>query len=374
MQFIDEYRDASLAKKILEKIELISRKIGRPVQLMEVCGTHTVAIFKSGIRELLPKNIKLLSGPGCPVCVTAPEDIDAAIAVSENESVILVTFGDMLRVPGTKSSLQEQKAEGKEVRIVYSCLDALEIAKQNPEKKVVFFAVGFETTSPTIAATVQLAVQNGIKNFYIYPAHKLIPPAMQALLESGEVNINGFICPGHVSAIIGEKPYRFIPEKYQIPCVIAGFEPLDILQAILMLLEQIAEQQAKVEIQYRRVVKPEGNPKAVETLYTVFEPTDVLWRGLGVIPNSGLKLKKEYHRFDVSEIIPLAIQFSAGRGSACPARKSYLNACRCGEVLRGVITPPECSLFRKKCTPENPFGPCMVSTEGTCAAYYKYQI
>jgi hydrogenase expression/formation protein HypD len=364
MKFVDRNRDLPLAKRFLQKIEFFSNQIGRQIQLMEVCGTHTVAIFKYGIRALLPKNIKLLSGPGCPVCVTALDDIDTAIAISEDKSVILVSFGDMLRVPGTNSSLQGQKANGKDIRIVYSCLDALAIADQNPEKKVVFFAVGFETTSPTIAATIQLAKQTKINNFYIYPAHKLIPPAMQVLLESGKVNINGFICPGHVSAIIGAKPYRFIPKKYQVPCVIAGFEPIDILQAILMLLKQIAENKAEVQIQYRRVVKPEGNPKAVETLYAVFEPADVSWRGLGIIPNSGLKLREEYQQFNILTRIKVF----------CPS--SFVlrpSSCRCGEVLRGEITPPECSLFKKKCTPENPIGPCMVSSEGTCAAYYKYQ-
>jgi hydrogenase expression/formation protein HypD len=364
MKFIDEYRDLALAKGILPQIELVSKKIGHQVQFMEVCGTHTVAIFKYGIKDLLPKNIKLLSGPGCPVCVTAPEDVDAAIELARTESVILVSFGDMLRVPGTDSSLQEQKTDGKDVRIVYSCLDALQIAEQNSDKKIVFFAVGFETTSPTIAATIQLAEQKKINNFYIYPAHKLIPPAMKVLLEAGEVKINGFICPGHVSAIIGEKPYQFIPEQYQIPCVITGFEPLDILQSLLMLLDQIAKKQAEVQIQYRRVVKPEGNPKAVETLYNVFEPVDASWRGLGVIPNSGLKLTKPYHRFDINEI------FSNIHPSSLVPRPSR---CRCGEVLRGAIIPPDCKLFRKKCTPETPIGPCMVSTEGTCAAYYKYQ-
>lgn len=364
MKFVDEYRDLSLAKRILSQIELISKKIGGQIQFMEVCGTHTVAIFKHGIRELLPKNIRLLSGPGCPVCVTAPEDVDTAIALVEYKSVILVTFGDMMRVPGSKSSLQEQKTNGKDVRIVYSCLDALQIAQQNPEKKVVFFAVGFETTSPTIAATIQLAKQTGIKNFYIYPAHKLIPPAMKILLDAKEVNIDGFICPGHVSAIIGIKPYAFIPKKYRVPCVISGFEPLDILQSIFMLLEQIADNKVEVQIQYRRVVKPEGNPKAVETLYTVFEPTDVPWRGLGTIPNSGLKLREEYQQFNILNGIKVI------RPSSLILRPS---SCRCGEVLRGVIIPPKCTLFRKKCTPENPIGPCMVSSEGTCAAYYKYQ-
>lgn len=364
MKFIDEYRDLALAKGILPQIEGYAKQIGHKIQLMEVCGTHTVAIFKYGIRDLLPKNIRLLSGPGCPVCVTAPEDVDAAIELAKIEDIILVSFGDMLRVPGTESSLQEQKTDGKEVRIVYSCLDALQIAEQNQEKKVVFFAVGFETTSPTIAATIKLAEQKKIKNFYIYPAHKLIPPAMKVLLESGEVKINGFICPGHVSAIIGTQPYQFIVEQYGVSCVVTGFEPLDILQAIMMLLSQIANKKAEVEIQYRRVVKPEGNPKAIETLYQVFEPVDSPWRGLGVIPNSGLKLTKPYQRFDISEVLP---QIRPSSPNSHPSK------CRCGEVLRGVIIPPECALFRKKCTPENPIGPCMVSTEGTCAAYYKYQ-
>ncbi|MFB3894775.1 MAG: hydrogenase formation protein HypD [bacterium] len=364
MRFIDEYRDVALAKGILPQIEKYANQIGHKIQFMEVCGTHTVAIFKYGIRDLLPKNIRLLSGPGCPVCVTAPEDVDAAIELAKLENIILVSFGDMLRVPGSVSSLQEQKTDGKEVRIVYSCLDALQIAEQNPDKKIVFFAVGFETTSPTIAATIQVAEQKKIDNFYIYSAHKLIPPAMKVLLESGEVKINGFICPGHVSAIIGTQPYQFIIEQYGVPCVITGFEPLDILQSILMLLEQIAIKKAEVAIQYRRVVKPEGNPKAIKTLYQVFEPADSPWRGLGVIPDSGLQLTIPYQRYNITEVLPEI------RPSSLIHRPTK---CRCGEVLRGVIIPPDCALFRKKCTPENPIGPCMVSTEGTCAAYFKYQ-
>ncbi|MCX7918268.1 MAG: hydrogenase formation protein HypD [bacterium] len=364
MKFTDEFRNRTIAKGILAQIARYSQQIGKPIQLMEVCGTHTVTIFKFGIRDLLPKNIKLLSGPGCPVCVTTQQDIDTAISLTELESIIFTTFGDMLRVPGTNSSLQEQKANGKDVRVVYSCLDALEIAKNNPEKKVIFFAVGFETTSPTVAATLQLAAQSKINNFFIYPAHKLIPPAMRALLESGEVNINGFICPGHVSAVIGAKPYQFIPEQYRVGCVIAGFEPLDILQAIVMLLHQIVDQNPCVEIQYQRVVKPEGNPKARQMLYEVFEPADTTWRGLGTIPNSGLNLTKPYLRFNILETVP-NIRLSSAVHRSSP--------CRCGEVLRGIITPPECALFRKKCTPDNPIGPCMVSSEGTCAAYYKYK-
>ncbi|MBW1741260.1 MAG: hydrogenase formation protein HypD [Deltaproteobacteria bacterium] len=358
MKHLSEYRDGALASKIVARIKAISKK---PVRLMEVCGTHTVSIFRYGIRELLPSHLVLISGPGCPVCVTAMRDIDKAIKVARIPDVIVTTFGDLMRVPGSESSLQKEKGLGADVRMVYSTMDALEIARQNPEKKVVFLGIGFETTAPTIAAAVVAAEAEGIKNFWVLSSHKLLPPAMDALLSGGELDISGFICPGHVTTIIGTAPYEPVVAQYHTPCVIVGFEPLDILQGIYMLVTQIEAGQSRVEIQYRRAVVPEGNPNALKTLYHVFEPCDATWRGLGVIPNSGLALRKAYRAFDADALFDLEVPDAPEPPG-----------CQCGDILRGVKTPMECKLFRKACTPENPIGPCMVSVEGTCAAYYKY--
>jgi len=329
---------------------------------MEVCGTHTVAIFKHGIRQLLPEKINLLSGPGCPVCVTPNADIDKAIALAKNAQVILTTFGDMMKVPGSYSSLSQVKAVGADIRVVYSILDALKIAENNSRKSVVFFGVGFETTSPTTASAILEAERLGIDNFFFLSVHKLIPPAMRALLDSDEVHIDGFICPGHVSTIIGSQPYEFIPREYGIPCVIAGFEPLDILQAIDMLLEQISAEEPRVDIQYRRAVRKGGNPIALKYLSTVFDVTDARWRGIGIIPKSGLKLGQHYKRFDADCAFKIVTR---------PPKEAA--GCCCGDILRGVSTPHECGLFAKACTPEHPVGPCMVSTEGTCSAWYLYE-
>ncbi|MEK7267641.1 MAG: hydrogenase formation protein HypD, partial [Nitrospirota bacterium] len=274
----------------VKKLKNLTEQIGKPVRLMEVCGTHTVAIFRQGVRELLPDGLSLISGPGCPVCVTAVEDIEKAMEISRKENVIFTTFGDMMRVPGIKKNLSETKAEGADIRVLYSPIDALKIASENKDKKIVFFATGFETTSPSVAATLFEAEKRGISNFYIYSVHKLVPPALDALLGSGEVKIDGFILPGHVSTIIGSKPYNFITEKYLKPSVITGFEAGDILQGINMLLEQIASNRAEVEIQYKKVVREEGNPKAVALINEYFEPCDAYWRGIGTIPLSGLKL------------------------------------------------------------------------------------
>lgn len=358
MKYIEEFRDGAVAQRLASHIQAYA---GRPVNLMEVCGTHTVAIFRHGIRQLLPPSVRMLSGPGCPVCVTANADLDKAIALAQMPGVILTTFGDMLKVPGSFSSLQRARAEGGDVRIVYSALDALDIARRNPQKQVVFFAVGFETTAPTIAASVAEAQRQGLSNYSIVSVHKLVPPALRALLDSGELHIDGFLLPGHVSAIIGSAPYQFIARDYGIHCVITGFEPLDVLQGIAMLLEQITAGEAKVAIQYRRAVPPQGNPAALAQMYAVFQPCDAAWRGLGTIPASGLQVRDDYAACDAER--RLAIQ--------TPPPKEQ-RGCRCGEVLRGVIAPPECALFGKACTPENPVGPCMVSFEGTCAAWYNY--
>lgn len=339
----------------------IDRLITRPVRLMEVCGTHTVAIFKSGIRQLLPPQVELLSGPGCPVCVTANDYLDSAIAYSRSEDVIITTFGDMLRVPGSSSSLGARKAVGADIRIVYSPLESLDIAAANPAKKVIFLAVGFETTAPTAAATVLAAEQAGLDNFYVLSAHKLVPPALRALLTAGDVQVDGFLLPGHVSAIIGEEPYRFLAEEYHLPAVIAGFGPLDILQAVYMLAEQINAGKAVVENQYGRVVKQAGNPTARQILTKVYKECDATWRGLGVIADSGLTINDNYRRYDALANLPVEVEETREQPG-----------CRCGEVLRGKIKPAECPLFGTVCVPEEPLGSCMVSVEGTCAAWYKY--
>ncbi len=350
-----------MMKEIIENIIRLTKKISRPIKLMEVCGTHTVAIFRHGIREIIPKDITLLSGPGCPVCVTPIKDVDVAIAISRLNGNILATFGDMMRVPGSKHSLFHAQAEGANVIIVYSPMDALKIASENKDKNIVFFATGFETTSPSVAGTLFEAERTDVKNFYIYSAHKIVPPALKALLDSPELKIDGFILPGHVSTIIGSRPYDFIAKDYKIASVITGFEAEDILQGIMMLLKQIAENRADVEIQYKRVVREEGNQKAMAMINEYFELSDANWRGIGVIPQSGLKLKDKFKHRDVSKIFNLEIPDA-------PEPKG----CQCGQVLRGIKLPTDCRLFGKACTPEHPVGACMVSTEGSCAAYYKY--
>ena len=357
-RFVKHFRDGDKAARIASKL---GTRTDRPVQLMEVCGTHTVAIFKHGIKAVLPANVALLSGPGCPVCVTTNADIDKAIALAKQPNVILTTFGDMLKVPGSSSSLQRAKAEGGNIRMVYSTLDALRLAQSNPHKAVVFFAVGFETTAPTIAASILEAERLRLDNYFIVSVHKLIPPAMKALLDSDEVRIDGFLCPGHVSAVIGTEPYEFIAKDYGIPCVVSGFEPLDVLQSIDMLLRQISDGKASVENEYSRSVRPEGNRVALDLLHRVFEVADADWRGLGRLPASGLRLRPEYRRFDAESV------FEIDPG---PTREHP--GCRCGEVLRGALAPAQCPLFSRVCSPEHPVGPCMVSSEGTCSTWYQY--
>jgi hydrogenase expression/formation protein HypD len=358
MKYINEFRDAELGKSLIARI---CQRSTRPARLMEFCGSHTVSIAKSGLRQLLPPNITMLSGPGCPVCVTANADLDKAIALAELPGVIITTFGDMMKVPASRSSLQRVKAEGRDVRIVYSTLDALKIARDNPSKSVVFIGVGFETTAPTVAASVLQAQQQGIDNYYVLSLHKLCLPVVKALLDSGEVKLDGIVCPGHVSAIIGSRPYEFIPHDYGIACVISGFEPLDILQCIDMLVAQVESGQPRVEIAYRRGVKPEGNRIALDLMDKVFDVCDGNWRGIGVVPGSGLMLRKEYRRYDAEQNFEIK-----------PGKPVEPKGCICGEVLRAVKTPLDCKLFRKVCSPEHPIGPCMVSSEGTCAAYFQY--
>lgn len=342
-------------------LERIMQKIGRPVRLMEVCGTHTVSIFRHGIRSLLPEGLELLSGPGCPVCVTSIEDIDRAIKISEQSGAILTTFGDMMRVPGSYRSFYEARAEGADIRFVYSPSDALRLAKKTPERKVVFFGAGFETTSPLVASVLKEALEEGIKNFYVYSVHKLVPPALRALLQDKEVRVDGFILPGHVSTIIGIRPYEFLASEFNRPGVITGFSPDEIIEGVGMLLRQIASGRAEIEIQYKKVVRPEGNPQALKILYEVFSEADSYWRGIGNIPLSGLEPSERYSFVDAKRVFDISVQ-----------SKPEPKACSCGEVLRGVKKPTDCPLFGKACTPERPVGACMVSTEGSCSAYYRY--
>ncbi len=360
MRYISEFRDRKQAQGLLRRIKEISK---RSVNIMEICGTHTHTISRYGIRDAMPPTVNLISGPGCPVCVTSAGDINRIIEFSRrNRKVIIATFGDMMKVPGTESSLQEEKARGADVRVVYSPLGTIDIAEQNPAREVVFFAVGFETTAPTVAATIVAAADRGIKNLSVLSLHKLTPPAMKALMDSGQVDIHGFICPGHVTSIIGAGAYEFLAKDYGIPSVVAGFEPLDAIHGIYMLIKQIEEGRSDIEIQYSRVVTREGNLKAQKMLSEVFEPCDARWRGIGTIPASGLRIKDKYSSFDAEK------RFDIGEGL-----DEEPSGCLCGEVLKGLIKPPECSLFGTHCTPESPVGPCMVSAEGTCAAYYKYR-
>jgi hydrogenase expression/formation protein HypD len=328
---------------------------------MEVCGTHTVAIARSGLRELLPENIRLISGPGCPVCVTDDLDLDMVIALAREPGITMVTFGDMMRVPGTRSSLLEAKGLGADVRVVYSPTDAVALAMSNPDRQVVFLAIGFETTIPTVAVAVEQAVQQEVRNFSIFSLHKLVPPVMEALLTDPEVRLDAFINPGHVCTILGTEPFRFIPEKYGKPCVVTGFEAVDIMEALLMILQQYNQGRPAVEIQYKRAVRPEGNPVARGYIDKYFTPVTACWRGIGDAPGSGLALREEFARLDAQKRFPITVT---------PGKR--VRDCSCGQVLKGLKLPYECALFGKACTPMKPVGPCMVSTEGSCAAYYRY--
>ena len=361
-RFTEEFENPEDAKLLLSEIRYLAQSCNKEkIQLMEVCGTHTVAIFRYGIKELIPDNIRLLSGPGCPVCVTPNSAIDQFIGLSRTPGVIATVFGDMMRVPGSGSSLEMEKARGADVRVVYSSLDALKIARENPDRQVVFFAVGFETTAPTIAATLLTAAREGVENFFILPANKLVPPAIKAVLDTEDLALDGLICPGHVSTIIGSRAYEFIPSRYGIGAVVTGFQSTDILYATCLLLRQIAERRPRVQTQYSRLVSDDGNTAALKIMYQVFETCDSSWRGLGRIPESGLKLRPEFVRFD-----------SSGRFDVAVHESREPEGCLCGEVLRGKKEPPDCALFGNSCTPEVPVGACMVTTEGTCQAYYRY--
>ena len=357
MKFSSEFRDKEAIKVLVNKIRERSHK---NIKLMEVCGGHTMSIQRFGIPSLLPSNIELISGPGCPVCVTGRDFIDKSIFLSRLDDTIITTYGDLIRVPGTEKNLDRCKAEGADIRIVYSVTESLKIAKENPDKNVIFLGIGFETTAPATAVAIKNAVSMGLKNYYVLSAHKIMPPAMEALITE-DVRIDGYLAPGHVSTITGSSIYEFIPEKHNIACVISGFEPADILQSIFMLANQIEKKDFQVEIQYSRAVSQNGNINAQDFLNDVFELGEDWWRGLGVIPKSGYKIKQDYSAFDAEKNFNIKI----------PEPKDDPR-CICGEVLKGKKKPKQCKLFATECTPVNPVGACMVSSEGACAAYYKY--
>jgi hydrogenase expression/formation protein HypD len=352
------FRDPGVARRLVRAIEQAAT---RPMKIMEVCGTHTVAIARNGLRELMPENVKLLSGPGCPVCVTANRDIDLAIEIGRLPGVTLTTFGDMMKVPGSYSSLAREKADGRDIRIVYSPLDAVALASENNDMQVVFLGVGFETTAPTVASAIRTASRMGLENFSVLAMHKTVPLALEALINDPQVAIDGFILPGHVSTIIGPEPYRFLAEKYHVPGAVTGFEPVDVLQGVLSLVRQIAAGEARIDVPYRRGVSADGNPTARTLMADIFEPSDSDWRGIGVIPGTGLAIREKFGTFDALR-----------RFDVTPPEPKEIPGCQCGEVLRGITLPFECRLFGKGCTPEHPIGPCMVSSEGSCAAYYRY--
>ena len=361
MRFVDEYRSAQVARRLAAEIAGLVDS-GRTYQLMEVCGGHTHTIYKHGIEDLLPAEVDLVHGPGCPVCVIPMGRVDDAIAIADRPEVTFTTFGDMMRVPGGSGSLLEAKSRGADVRMVYSPLDALKIARQSPDREVVFLAIGFETTAPSTALTLLRARAEGISNFFVFCNHVTIIPAIRAILDSPDLRLDGFIGPGHVSTVIGTRPYRFIADEHGKPLVVSGFEPLDVLQAVYMVLRQLAEGRCEIENQYTRVVREEGNPRALEAIAETMElRTTFEWRGLGFISQSALRLRDAFAEWD-AEL----------RYEVPGVRVADPKACQCGEVLKGVIKPWECKVFGTACTPERPIGTCMVSSEGACAAYYNY--
>ncbi len=361
MNYMDDYRDRRIVLGLAARIKELAAQLAEPLTFMEVCGTHTMAIYQYGIRSLLPANVRLISGPGCPVCVTPNGYVDRAVAYCRQPDTIVATFGDMVRVPGSTSSLMEERARGADVRIVYSPLDAVALAGRNREKRVVFLGVGFETTAPAVAASILAAAAKDIRNYFVLAAHKTIPIPMEVLSADPELAIDGYICPAHVSAIIGADAYRKLAEERKVPCVVTGFEPVDMMQGVEMLVRQAVEGRSCVEIQYSRVVKREGNRKAREVLAEVLTPFDAEWRGIGVIPGSGLEISGRYAPFDAEKAIPVEVE-----------EPREHQGCRCGDILKGKAGPFDCPLFATGCTPESPVGACMVSSEGTCAAAYKY--
>ena len=357
LKYIDEYRDRILIGRLLE---MIKKSATLEYTFMEVCGGHTAAIHRFGIPSLLPGNIRLISGPGCPVCVTGKSFIDKAITYAEKKDFIITTFGDLMRVPGSESTLEKVKSAGADVRVVFSGLEALETARLNNNMMVVFLGIGFETTTPGTAVTIKQAEINGIQNFFLLSSHKVMPPAINAVINEG-IKINGFICPGHVATITGSSAFEFIPEKHGIGCAVTGFEPLDLLQAILMLINQVNNCNPSVEIQYSRAVGKDGNRIAKGVMSEIFEKCDEYWRGFGTIPLSGLKLRHKFEKFDAEKVFPVIVPYEEEN-----------NLCICGDILRGIKTPADCPLFSSVCTPENPVGACMVSDEGACSTIFKY--
>lgn len=361
MKYLEEFRDPKLAKTLAAEIAKSAEGLPE-IKLMEVCGSHTMAIARYGIRKLLPENIKLISGPGCPVCVTANSYLDKAIALSRLPDVIITTFGDMMRVPGSTSSLEKERSKGSNIKIVYSTMDAINMAINNPDQQIIFLGVGFETTAPTIAASIIKASKLKLLNYSVVCAHKTMPKPMEAIASGDKVDLKGFVCPAHVSTIIGSRPYEFLVNKYNKACVIAGFEPLDVLEAVNMLINQIRDGKPDVQIQYSRVTTIDGNPAALDIMNSVFDICDTEWRGLGIIPESGLKIKELYQQYDADLKFNVEVE---------PTQEE--NGCICGDVMQGISSPTDCPLFGSVCTPEDPVGACMVSSEGSCAASYKYE-
>lgn len=361
IKYLDEYRDAALAQGLLKRIEHMAGQLRKPLTFMEICGSHTHALGRFGIRRLLPESVRLISGPGCPVCVTSAQDVDKALYLADRDDVLFATFGDMLRVPGTGGgSLQKLRAAGADIHVIASPLDVIPLAQAHSDRTVVFMGIGFETTAPAVAAAIVLADKKGIQNLCVFSVHKTVPPAIRALLDDPLLQVDGFLCPGHVSTIIGADAYRDITNAGRA-AVITGFEPVDILEGILMMLEQCLAGAYTVEIEYGRGVKREGNLKARQVMMEVFKEDDSYWRGLGMIPRSGLVLRDRFSHLDINRHFSIP-EFQSGEPKGCA----------CGEILRGIRMPDGCPLFREVCTPANPIGPCMVSSEGTCAAYYKY--
>ena len=360
MKFSEEFRDRGLVEQICRRI---ASRLAVRATIMEVCGTHTMSVARFGLKSLLPPDVRLVSGPGCPVCVTDQHDIDSFLALGEQPGVILASFGDMLRVPGSSTSLERLRAAGADVRVVYSPLDAVDVARENPEREIVFFGIGFETTMPSTALAIRAAADARVGNFTVYCVHKTMPAALRALLSADEVRVSGLLLPGHVSTIIGADAYTFIAEELGVPCAVAGFEPVDILLAIESILDQVRASKPTVGNAYKRAVPAKANERARALIEDVFVPCDARWRGIGVIPDSGIAIADSYGSFDAKRI------FADALALVKPAPET---PCRCGEVLRGVMLPVDCPYFGASCTPTDPIGPCMVSSEGACAAAYKY--
>ncbi|HID68896.1 MAG TPA: hydrogenase formation protein HypD [Desulfobacterales bacterium] len=358
MKYVDEYRNGKLVNVLRDELNRITTQ---PIRVMEVCGTHTMSIFRHGIRDMLPEQVQLISGPGCPVCVTPSGMIDRFVELAERSDIIITTFGDMIRVPGDNGSLAQARSRGAQVKIVYSPMDALAFAEKESDKLVVFLSVGFETTTPTIAATILEAKRRGIENFCVFPANKVMPPPLAVLMQDPELQLDGLLCPGHVSIITGSDMFNFLVVEYNLACVVAGFEPTDILQAIIRIVKQVKQGCPTVENCYGRVVTSKGNGRAKQLVEEVFKFVDTEWRGLGEIPKSGLGIRDDYKKFDVTKRLGISIPSS-----------QEPKGCRCGEILKGICEPTDCPLFGKRCGPNYPVGPCMVSSEGTCAAWYRY--